>query len=74
MTVSPLVTTPPEQKFWVRWPAPDDAWYFVRDRNDPAIWLITQEKPAPVSWLEASEVRKMVGRHISPAPVIVPAS
>jgi hypothetical protein len=69
-----LVTTSPEQLWWVRWPAPDDAWYFVRDRNNPGIWLITKERPAPVSRLEASEVRKMVARHISRAPVIVPAS
>ena len=69
-----LVTTPPEQLWWVRWPAPDDAWYFVRDRNDPGIWLITEEQPAPVSRLEASEVRAMVARHISPSPVLVAAS
>jgi hypothetical protein len=68
-----LVTTPPEQLWWVCWQAPDDAWYFVRDRHDPGIWLITKTQPAPVSRLEASEVRSMVARHISPAPVLVPA-
>jgi hypothetical protein len=69
----PLVTTPPEQLFWVRWPAPDDAFYFVRDRHNPGIWVITPIQPAPVSRLEAFEVRSMVARHISPAPVLVPA-
>lgn len=69
-----LVTTPPEQLWWVRWPAPDDSWYFVRDRNDPGIWLITKEQPDPVSKLKASQLRAMVARHISPPPVLVPAS
>jgi len=73
MSAANLATTS-EPLFWVRWPAPDDCWYFIRDRNNPAIWKMTNLRPEPVSRREAIEVQSLVRRHIAPAPALVAAS
>jgi len=74
MSAANLATTPTQALFWVQWPAPDDRWYFIRDRNNPAMWLLTDVRPEPVSRREAIEVQSLVRRHIAPAPVLVAAS
>lgn len=61
------------RRFFVKLRPPGDAWYVVRDRNDPNLWNLATAPPQALSMDEAERLRVLACQSLADRVEVVPA-